>query len=226
MASASDRIAVLRHLEQSFSAFSTDSRHYREHEVAAEVDRISKKAELARLLGVFDDQERDEWVQRAARVSGSRPPEAELRRYRARALARLETLRRRAVRQQTGASDSERQAKLDAALVAYEWTELLTDAQSRTWSRRLSSAARRSVWLSATERRANRDFRGHGSPRVFPGPGRRINGIRILTVSVYDDGVVLSWEWNPRAARRAASRGHSQLPRRTTQPSIRRRRVA
>lgn len=202
MADVSDHAAIVWHLEQTLAALMPDVDQYPESEVAAEIDRVAKKAELARLLGVFDQHECDAWVERAARVTEGRLPAAERRPYRARALAYLERLRDRARNSSPGPNTAEQQAALDGALLAYERAGLLTDSQARAWSSRLSIRKPRGLWLTEREKQANREFRGKGSPRLFAGPERRIGGTRIITVIIYDDGVVLAWQWDPTTAPR------------------------
>jgi hypothetical protein len=116
---------------------------------------------------------------------------------RERARAHLERLTREIDKLVAGPRADERSAALLGAVLACKSVGLLTHDQALSWQNKLYGVQHR-----AEPRRRVRHFNAQGTPRVFAGPMRRIAGLRVTGIAVYEDGVYLAWHCDPNQAAR------------------------
>lgn len=108
-------------------------------------------------------------------------------------------------------SARERAAACLSAIGAYEQTGIFTAAEALAWRDRLNAK------LGLAPVRPRRCSR-RNLLRVVAGPAKRWHGLRVTSVELYDDGVVLQWhhsdEWvdGPATARVWSERDYETIP--------------
>jgi hypothetical protein len=142
---------------------------------------------------VIDDAELRRWKHSASQLAARRPAGRAAERARALARSYLERLAHELDRR-----GRERAAAYRGAVLAYRTVGLITDQQALHWLNKLDVAHRRSELRT----RDRAGFHATGTPRLIAGPTRRIAGVRLTALALYDDGILLTWHWDPAQARR------------------------
>jgi hypothetical protein len=193
-----DQDAARIHIEEQLALMLALRNSYPSYEAIGRFpERLADKARTAEALGLIGVEERERWEASARRLGAPRPRGPQVKTARERARAHLERLTEDIDKLVAGPRANERVGAFLGAVLAYKSTGLLTYDQALSWQNKLYSAQQR-----AAPRQRTRHFNAQGTPRIFAGPIRRIAGLRVTSIAVYDDGVYLAWHCDPNEAAR------------------------
>lgn len=190
--------AVRAHFEDHLASLVAWRNKVGEHHAERDAAWLAEKAGVAATLGLIDTTEATRWESPARWLGRPWPRTGEARAARRRAEAHLRRFVDRIDEVLASPRRAERSAAFHGAVLAYKSVGLLTREQALRWQNRLWSAEYRA------ERRP-RDpppFAARGVPRLMPGPDRRVGGLRVNALAIYDDGFVATCHVDPAGAAR------------------------
>lgn len=193
-----DRTAVVAHLEDQLAVLLAWRSMTSRDETNRVAGRLADKADAAAALGAIDDAERGRWKHSASQLVARPPTGRDEKRAQELARSHLERLANELDRVVAGPRSRERAAAYRGAVLAYRTVGLITDQKALYWLNKLYVAHYR----SEPRRRDGGGFRAAGTPRLIAGPARRIAGVRLTALALYNDGILLTWHWDPTRARR------------------------
>lgn len=155
------------------------------------VDEIDASVAAVRALGLISEDDQRLWEARAARLRATKTPRRP-RVVKARAKEHLERIVQSAVSLPEGPDLVAARRRLQSAATVFQYLGLVTENQGFQWRHnRLPEPLDRDPEDSAAV------FRATGTPRIVAATPSRAGDLRVLTVALFDDGVVLTLQRDP-----------------------------
>ena len=156
------------------------------HEFSDDPAETAAIVEAMLAIGTLSSEEAAEWRARFERAVAPPPPDPAAR---ARVVEHLEALRDR---EETG----DRVDQLDAAVTAFAGVYLLSPEEAHDWRGEPRETRSAVTGVNLTIGEAESPFDDSVVRDVLLGPERRVAGLRVTAVELYDGAVVVNWHYS------------------------------